>query len=145
MSNATIREAVEAVEAQLQAAPDLGLTLGIGLGSPTTMPQQRGALAMFVRRELTRNLNEVRNQDTSRVEDHIVVELQARVQPKDQRTTRGALYDAEAAVLNRVTELTFQRRWNLVHIDTREVVRNGEWLAITVRFSLKRFEEVGQG
>ncbi len=146
MANTTLRTAIEAIEAHIRDdLPDLELLQGDPLTGPATMPQQRGAVGFFVRRELTRNLGETRNQDTSRVEDLIVVELQKRINPKAQITARGEIYDKEQDVINRVTELSWNRRWNLTLVDSRELIRNGEWFAVLVRFSLKRFLEVGQG
>lgn len=142
----TIRELIEGIEAQIAAIPDLGVFLFDGLAAPETMPQHRGALGVSVRRELTRNLNETRNQDVSRVEDLVVVTIQRRVAPKDQKTARGEAYDLEDAILNRVTSLAFERRWNATHLDTREnLAPSGEWFRIFLRFSLKRFEPVGAG
>ncbi len=146
MATTSLRTAIEAIEAHLDAAPPLGILRGDPLSGPSTMPSQRGATGYFVRRELTRNLAaETRNQDVSRVQDLLIVELQTRVSPKDQNTSRGTLYDLEDSVRNRVTQLDFNRRWNLVHIDTREELRPGEWLKVFIRFSLKRFEIVGAG
>ena len=145
-SNTTLRTAIEAIEEHLlDDLPDLELLQGDPLSGPMTAPQQRGAVGFFVRRELTRNLGETRNQDTARVEDVIVVELQTRIVPKSQLAVRGALYDRESQVINRVTELAFRRQWNLTLLDARDQVRGGEWLAVLIRFSLKRYLEVGAG
>lgn len=145
-STTTLREAVEAIEAHIgEDLPDLGVLHAAAITGPSTMPQQRGSVGFAVRRELTRNLGETRNQDCSRVEDLIVVELQARIAPKAQLDARGDVYDSEQSVINRVTELAFNRRWNLTLVDAREVIRNGEWFAVLVRFSLKRYLEVGAG
>ena len=146
MPNTTLRTAIEAIEAHiLDDLPDLELLQSDPLSSPLTSPQQRGATGFFVRRELTRNLGETRNQDSARVEDVIIVELQSRIAPKSQIAVRGALYDKEGEVINRVSELGFNRRWNLTLLDARDQVRGGEWLAVLIRFSLKRYLEVGAG
>jgi len=142
----TIREVIEGFEAQIEAAPALGVYLFDHLTSPDTMPQQRGAYGVAVRRELTRNLDQNRNQDVSRVEDLIVVEVLRRLGPKSQKTQRGQAHDLEASILNRVTQLDWERRWGVTHMDTREqVLTGGEWLKLILRFSVKRFESVGQG
>ncbi|MHA1570595.1 MAG: hypothetical protein ACTSWM_02140 [Alphaproteobacteria bacterium] len=146
MPETTLRTAIEAIEAHVRDdLPDLAILQGDPLTGPATLPQQRGAVGFFVRRELTRNLGELRNQDRARVEDLIVVELQKRISPKDQLTARGEVWDKEQQVINRITELTFNRRWNLTYADTRDLVRNGEWFAVIIRFSLKRFVQVGAG
>ncbi len=141
----TIRTLIEDIEDHLDALPDLGIKRGDVLSGPATMPNQRGAKGYAVKRTLTRNLNEHRNQNTARVEDLIAVELQARTKPKAQRTTRGELYDIEEAVINRVTDLGHQRKWNLVFFDTLEELNPGEWFKVTIRFSAKRILAVGGG
>lgn len=141
----TLRTAIEAIEGQLDAAPALGIRRGDALSGPSTMANQRGAKGYFVSRELTQNLGETRNQDVSRVEDLILVQLQCRIKPKDQLTSRGELYDIEASVINRVTELAFNRKWNLTYVDTQQELDPGEWFKLFIRFSLKRFLAVGAG
>ena len=145
MSTATLRTLIEDVEAQLVKAPDLGIKRGDALSGPSTMPNQRGKAGFYVRRELSRNLDQTRNQDNSRIEDIVVVEVQQRIQPKAQRTSRGALYDIEESIINRVTELAHERRWNPTYIDTLEELQPGEWLKVFIRFSFKRFGAVGGG
>lgn len=146
MSTTTLKTAIEAIEAHIRDdLPDLAIVQGDPLTGPATLPQQRGAVGFFVRRELTRNLGETRNQDNSRVEDLVVVELQKRVAPKDQLTARGEVWDKEQQVIDRVTELAWNRKWNLTYQDTRDIIRNGEWFAVIIRFSLKRFLRVGAG
>ena len=144
MSNTTLRTAIEAIEAQLEAVPSLGMRRSDPLSGPSTMANQRGAVGYEVVRTLTQILDETRNQDTSRVEDLIQVTLQKRLKPKDQKTSRGELYDLEQSVVNRVTELAFNRKWNLTFLDTQEEL-TGEWLQFMLRFSLKRFMQVGAG
>jgi len=141
----SLRTLIEDVETHLDAAPSLGIIRGDVLSGPATMAQQRGAMGYAVKRTLTRNLEENRNQDVARVEDLLIVELQARVKPKAQRTTRGELYDIEEAVINRVTELAHQRKWNPRYVDTLEELLPGEWFKLFVRFSFKRFQAVGGG
>lgn len=145
MSTTTIRTLIEAVETHLEAAPDLGIKRSDPLSGPSTMASQRGKKGFYVRRELSRNLNETRNQDVSRVEDIVLIELQCRVSPKSQITSRGELYDIEQSVINRVTELANERRWNPVYIDTLEELEPGEWFKLFLRFSFKRFATVGGG
>lgn len=141
----TLREAVEAIEAALDAAPSLGVRRSDPLSGTATMTAQRGATGYFVRREITRNLDETRNADVSRVQDLLIVELQTRIGPKAQTVSRGDLYDRSDTVRNRITDLDFNRKWNLIHVDTREELRPGEWFKLLLRFSLKRFEIVGAG
>ncbi len=142
----TLREAIEAIEEHLRDdLPDLAIIQGDPVTGPATLPQQRGAVGFAVRRELTRNLGENRNQLNTRVEDLVIVELQKRISPKDQLESRGDVWDKERDVINRVTELSFNRRWNLVFVDTRDLIRGGEWFTVLIRFSLKRFLEVGAG
>ncbi len=145
-ADTSLKAAITAIEAHLQAPPDIGARLLDILTGPGTYPNQRGARSYLVRRELTRNLDESRNQDQSRVEDLIIVEIQARINPKNQRAARNDAYDLADVIRNRITGLGFERRWNLTHLDTREVVRlPGEWFTVLVRFTLKRFETVGSG
>lgn len=139
-----LEDMLREIEARLRRAPDLGVELGAGLSNPTTMPNPRAAVSAFVRREFTRNLGETRNKDQSRVEDTVTVELLVRVNPKDQLASRKVAHDLEDSVRNRLTDLTFQRKWNAAHLDTREQVR-GEWLSVFLRFLFKRFETVGRG
>lgn len=147
MSSTTIKEVITGIEAQIVAAPSLGIQVSDLINAPQTMPQQRGATGVSVKREITINLNETRNQDNSRVQDIVAVEIQIRVNPKDQKVSRNAAYDLENALLNRISSLTFERRWNMTHLDTREQVQGGggEWFTVLIRYSLKRFEPVGAG
>jgi hypothetical protein len=146
MGDTTLKAAIEAIEVHLRDdVPDLEILQGDAMSGPATLPQQRGAVGFSIRRELTRNLDETRNQDRSRVEDLLVVELQKRITPKSQLTARGEVYDKEDDVINRVTELAFNRGWNLTYRDTRDILRNGEWFSVLIRFSLKRFLAVGAG
>ena len=142
----TLRTLVEAVETALEAAPSLGIRKGDGLRGVKSMPQQRGSIGFWVHRELTRNLPaQTRNQDVSRVEDIVVITLQARIKPKDQRDSRGDLYDLCDSVLNRVTELnTSNRKWNPTLVSIRDDLTN-EWLRTEMRIRFQRFQAVGGG
>jgi len=138
----TLRAMVEAMEAQIAAAPTIAVQIGDPLSGPSTLPSQRGALALYVRRESTTNSEDVRDQDVALVHDVIAIELQIRLGPKAQITSRGELYDIVDRVRNRLTNLTFRRQLNIRHLDTREAVQ-GEWFTVTMRLSTKRFETLG--
>jgi hypothetical protein len=143
--SSTIRQIIEATETRLEAAPDLGIKRSDPLTGPATMAQQRGAKGFYVYRERSVNLQETRNQDTIRTEDTIVVSVQCRVKPKAQTTSRGELYDIEQAVINRLTDPSWERSWTVVYNETEEEVEPGEWMRVDVRFSYKRHQQVGAG
>jgi len=139
----TIRQVVEEFEAAIRKPPNIPVEILDPLTGPRTNPNQRGALSLSVRRESTRNLDLVRNQEHSHVEDIIVCEFQIRLSPKAQKVTRGEVFDVIDRVRNRLTNLTFRRQWNTKHLDTREQLRTGEHLTVFVRFETKRFETLG--
>jgi hypothetical protein len=142
----TIREVVEGFEAQIVKAPALGVTLSFLMTGPDTDPNQRAKVSCSVRREISRNLDQTRNQDRSRFEDLITVRLMRRIRPKAQLEARNDAYDLEESIVKRLTELTWERRWNVRHLDTREILKPpGEWLILLIRFSVKRYKEVGTG
>lgn len=99
-----------------------------------------------VARESTTNTDQFRNQDISRVEDVIVVELVFELQPHQQREARNAAYVTSRNVRNKITRLANPRmRHNgETHLDTDEVVEDG-WLIITDRYRFRRYEQVGRG
>jgi|ETNmetMinimDraft_26_1059896.scaffolds.fasta_scaffold20181_4 hypothetical protein len=91
------------------------------------------------------NTLQYRNQDVSRMEDTVTVELWFQLRPSGQRATRAASAVTARLVRNRITRINNiqLRPGNPVHLSTDPEVR-GEWYTITDRFRFQRDEEVGR-
>lgn len=132
------------LEAAIEAAPLLDVQIADGLRGHTSATQF--ARSVKVNRESTRNLEQSRGRDSTRVEDIVVVELAFRIRPKDQRASRNEAYDLARQLRNRVTQYAHPtlHPYDTRHMTTAERV-NGEWLEITQRYRFHRNESVGQG
>lgn len=141
METMPIERLLGLVEARCEAA---GVHVADELLGTTSAPRQHQSAR--VGRESTDNTDQLRNQEISRVEDVVVVELWFELPPKQQRLGRDAAHVTARAVRNAVTDLadTQQRRNGQTHLSTVDEPR-GEWLTITQRYRFRRYEEVGRG